>query len=76
MAIRFADRLSPARHSRAVLIERLFGVVMRYGWKVSTCSSHENGQTPEVPLESAIAYGNAFKVSPSWFLTAEGPMGA
>lgn len=44
---------------------------MRYGWKVSTYASHENGQT-EVPQEDAKRYARAFGVSAGWILTGEG----
>ena len=49
---------------------------MRFNWTPSTYASHENGQIPEVPRDAAIIYGRAFKVSPAWILTGEGPMAA
>lgn len=44
----------------------------RFGWTASTYASHENGQTP-LPVDAAHDYGRAFKVSPAWLLTGEGP---
>jgi len=45
---------------------------LRHGWTPSTYASHENGQTP-LPVEAAYEYGRAFKASPGWLLTGEGP---
>lgn len=43
---------------------------IRYGWTVSTYSSHENGQTP-VPVKAAKTYAQKFKVSAAWILTGD-----
>lgn len=43
---------------------------LRYGWTVSTYSSHENGQTP-VPVEAAKTYAPKFKVTAAWILTGD-----
>lgn len=50
---------------------------IRHGWPPSTYASHENGQTPDIPLETAAKYARAFKVSAVWLRekgTAEAEM--
>lgn len=49
---------------------------MRHGWPVSTYSSHENGQTEDIPQDAAAEYAKAFRVSKAWLLTGEGPQAA
>lgn len=63
------DRLRQARINAG--FESAAAAAKRYGWTVSTYSSHENGQTP-VPVEAAMEYGPRFRVSPAWILTGEG----
>lgn len=69
-----SERLKAARRRAGFRSARQ--AAQRFGWVLSTYASHENGQTPEVPRDAAIGYGRAFKVSPSWILTGEGPMEA
>lgn len=69
-----SDRLKAARERAGFKSAR--AAAIKNGWVPSTYASHENGQTPEVPLEAAMAYGRAFRVSPSWILTGEGAMDA
>lgn len=44
----------------------------RFGWTYTTYKSHENGQTNNIPVEDAIAYAAAFKVTPEWISYAVG----
>lgn len=69
-----SDRLKKARENAGFKSAR--AAALRHNWTPSTYASHENGQIPEVPRDAAIVYGRAFKVSPSWILTGEGPMSA
>jgi hypothetical protein len=50
--------------------------IARFHWTASTYRSHENGQTPVVPVKAAHRYADAYGVSPGWILTGEGdPLG-
>lgn len=69
-----SERLRVARERAGY--KSALAAAKHFGWTPSTYASHENGQTPEVPRDAAIKYARAFKVSPSWILTAEGPMEA
>jgi hypothetical protein len=64
------ERLRKARQAAGYTSAR--GAAQRFGWPPSTYASHENGQTPTVPVEAALEYGKAFRVSPAWILTGEG----
>lgn len=65
-------RLRQAREAAG--FESMKAAADRFGWKLSTYRSHENGQTT-VPKEAAEAYGPAFGRSPAWILTGEGDEG-
>lgn len=69
-----SERLKQARMRAGFKSAR--AAALKFGWTPSTYASHENGQTPEVPRDAAIVYARAFRVSPSWILTGEGPMAA
>lgn len=62
------NRLRRARENAG--FDSATAAARRFGWTVSTYSSHENGQTP-VPVKAAERYAKAFKVSPAWILTGE-----
>ena len=64
------DRLRKARETAHFSSARQ--AALRFGWKPSTYSSHENGQTP-VPVAAAFKYGKAFAASPIWILHGIGP---
>lgn len=69
-----SDRLRQARKRAG--FETAAAALRRFpSWVGSTYRSHENGQTP-VPPEDANRYAKAFRVSPGWILTGEGPMEA
>lgn len=65
------DRLKAARLKAKIPSARQ--AAARFGWKYSTYASHENGQTPEIPLEDAKKYARAYKSTASWLMTGEGP---
>lgn len=62
------NRLRRARESAG--FESASAAAKRFGWTVSTYSSHENGQTP-VPVKAAEKYAKAIRVSSAWILTGE-----
>lgn len=64
------DRLRQARIAARFTSARK--AALRFGWKPSTYSSHENGQTP-VPIEAAFRYGHKLGVSAIWILFGIGP---
>lgn len=65
------DRLKAAR--RRAKISSARQAAIRFGWTYSTYASHENGQTPEIPLEDAKKYARAYKTTAAWLMTGEGP---
>jgi phage repressor protein C with HTH and peptisase S24 domain len=65
-----SERLKSARISAGFSSAR--SAAVKFGWTPSTYAAHENGQNDFDPDRAAI-YGKAFKVSPGWLLTGDGP---
>jgi transcriptional regulator with XRE-family HTH domain len=66
------DRLKEAREKAG--FASASAAAKRFGWKISTYLSHENGQTEEIPPKTARKYAKAFKVSAAWLQHEEGDM--
>lgn len=68
------DRLKAARKKAGEKMgfTSAMAAAKRFGWTYSTYASHENGQTPEIPLEDAKKYARAFKTTAAWLMTGEG----
>ena len=64
------DRLRQARIDAGFKSAR--AAAIKFGWTPSTYAAHENGQN-EFDGTAARTYGKAFKSSPGYLLTGEGP---
>lgn len=65
-----ADRLRKAR--TAAGYETSTDAARAFGWPLPTYQSHENGHRG-IPVKAAARYAKAFRVSPGWIVTGEGP---